>query len=166
MKSATLKALAIHTANEAGEHPGPDYQFGWGLLNAFKAAEVLSTKDKYSKVEEVTLNNNGTYTLKLTATGSAPLVVTIVWDDAVVEKLPDATLNNRESVLVNDLDLRVSDGATTFFPWKLDVNNPANAATKGDNTKDNVEQVVIENPVAGKEYTITVSHKGDLKKND
>ncbi|WP_120488231.1 T9SS-dependent choice-of-anchor J family protein [Bergeyella cardium] len=166
MKSATLKALAIHTANEAGKHPGPDYQFGWGLLNAYKAAEVLSTKDKYSKVEEATLNNNTPYTLKLTALGNTPLIVTIVWDDAVVEKLPDYVLNNRESVLVNDLDLRISDGATTFFPWVLDVENPANAATKGNNVKDNVEQVVIENPVAGQEYTITVSHKGSLRKND
>lgn len=34
MKSATLKALAIHTAREAGPNEGPDYMFGWGLLDA------------------------------------------------------------------------------------------------------------------------------------
>src|SRR5690606_33896107 len=50
----------------------------------------------------------------------------------------------------------------TYFPWKLDVNNPATAATKGDNILDNVEQVLIENPVDGMEYTLTVSHKGNL----
>ena len=33
MRAATLKALAIHTADEAGGAPGPDYEFGWGLLN-------------------------------------------------------------------------------------------------------------------------------------
>ncbi|MEQ8424139.1 MAG: S8 family serine peptidase, partial [Cyclobacteriaceae bacterium] len=34
MKSATLKALAIHTTREAGPSSGPDYKFGWGLLDA------------------------------------------------------------------------------------------------------------------------------------
>jgi len=33
MRSATLKGILIHTADEAGIAPGPDYQFGWGLVN-------------------------------------------------------------------------------------------------------------------------------------
>ena len=36
-----MKGLAIHTANEAGLYPGPDYKFGWGLLNMYDAATVL-----------------------------------------------------------------------------------------------------------------------------
>ena len=32
--ASTLKGLAIATADEAGVTPGPDYRFGWGLLNA------------------------------------------------------------------------------------------------------------------------------------
>src|SRR5262249_32640354 len=31
MRSSTLKGLAIHTADEAG-NAGPDYSFGWGLI--------------------------------------------------------------------------------------------------------------------------------------
>src|SRR5690606_29791666 len=73
--------------------------------------------------------------------------------------------NDRTPKLVNDLDLRVSDGLLTYYPWKLDVNNPSAAATKGDNTLDNTEQVVIENPIPGHTYTITVSHKGNLVNN-
>ncbi|MGB5327394.1 MAG: S8 family serine peptidase, partial [Gammaproteobacteria bacterium] len=42
MRSATLKALAIHTADEAGDAAGPDYAFGWGLLNTRNAAKVIS----------------------------------------------------------------------------------------------------------------------------
>ena len=38
MKAATLKGLACHTADDAG-NIGPDPVFGWGLLNAKKAAE-------------------------------------------------------------------------------------------------------------------------------
>lgn len=41
MKSSTLKALAIATANEAGNADGPDYKSGWGLLNAHKAALTI-----------------------------------------------------------------------------------------------------------------------------
>ena len=42
MKAATLKALAIHTADETGPNPGPDYMFGWGLMNTAKAALHIS----------------------------------------------------------------------------------------------------------------------------
>ena len=41
MKAATLKGLVIHTADECGPSPGPDYQFGWGLLNAESAAAKI-----------------------------------------------------------------------------------------------------------------------------
>lgn len=37
MQAATLKALVIHTADEAGFTDGPDYIFGWGLMNTTKA---------------------------------------------------------------------------------------------------------------------------------
>jgi hypothetical protein len=36
MRSATLKALLIHTADDRG-HAGPDYKFGWGLINVTSA---------------------------------------------------------------------------------------------------------------------------------
>src|SRR5690606_36459063 len=42
LRSASLRGLLIHTADEAGLHPGPDYRFGWGLANAERAAQVIS----------------------------------------------------------------------------------------------------------------------------
>ena len=167
MKSATLKALAIHTANEAGPHDGPDYMFGWGLLNDFKAAQVISLRNKFSLISEEKLNNKQTITKQLVAKGTEPLVVTIAWDDAVIERkdLPQG-LNNRQSVLVNDLDIRITEGTNEYFPWVLDPDHPANAAQKADNARDNVEQIVINNPEAGKTYTLKITHKGDLKDNE
>lgn len=38
-------------------------------------------------------------------------------------------------------------------------------AQKGDNTVDNVEQVIVDAPIAGKNYKIEVKHKGTLKNN-
>uniref|UniRef100_UPI0030DDD918 S8 family serine peptidase n=1 Tax=uncultured Planktosalinus sp. TaxID=1810935 RepID=UPI0030DDD918 len=40
MLSSTLRGLVIHTADEAGSDPGPDYRFGWGLINTERAADV------------------------------------------------------------------------------------------------------------------------------
>lgn len=167
MKAATLKALAIHTANEAGEYDGPDYASGWGLLNAYKAATTISVKDKYALIEEKTLQNNSVEKINVVASGSEPLAVTIVWSDPVNDKLSDPDkLDDRDTkALVNDLDIRVNYNGETFFPWKLNPDDPAAAATKGDNTVDNVENIVIPNPVPGATYEIVISHKGTLKKN-
>lgn len=65
-------------------------------------------------------------------------------------------------MLINDLDLRVtSPSGTTNFPWVLNPATPTNAATSGDNVRDNVEQVLITNTVVGT-YLIRVTHKGAL----
>lgn len=168
MRANTLKALTIHTANEAGEHAGPDYKFGWGLLNVLKAVEVLSVKDNFSFINENTLQNRSKYEIKVKAHSSTePLKVTIVWDDPApaTENMPAYTLNNRQSVLVNDLDLRITDGVETFYPWVLNPDKPTEPATREDNARDNVEQIIIDHPVEGKEYTIMVSSKRDLRKN-
>ncbi|NLH73559.1 MAG: hypothetical protein GX456_10945 [Verrucomicrobia bacterium] len=62
--------------------------------------------------------------------------------------------------LVNDLDLRViSPSGATNFPWVLDPVTRTNAATRADNFRDNVEQVVITNPVANGVYTVRITHK-------
>ena len=39
MRSSLLKALLIHTADDLG-NVGPDYKFGWGLINVKAAADV------------------------------------------------------------------------------------------------------------------------------
>ncbi|MGB2613556.1 MAG: S8 family serine peptidase [Phycisphaerae bacterium] len=39
--SATLKALVLHSATDAG-NTGPDYAYGWGLMNAAEAAACIT----------------------------------------------------------------------------------------------------------------------------
>ena len=166
MLAATLKGLAIHTADEAGAATGPDYQFGWGLLNTARAAQVITNTGNQHLLEEHSLAQGGTYTFQVTASGSGPLKATICWTDpeATATAATAANLNNRTPKLVNDLDLRISDGTTETLPWVLDFNNPAKAATQGDNIRDNVEQVLLANPIPGKTYTVTVKHKGTLQR--
>ena len=165
MRAATLKGLAIHTADEAGENAGPDYNYGWGLLNAAAAAKMLSNTDGTHIIEENTLAQGKTYTLNVTASGAGPLMVTISWTDPEATAVADGAdaLNNRTARLVNDLDVRVNKGTTVYQPWTLDHTNPSAAAVPGDNVLDNVEQVYLGNAVPGETYTITVKHKRTLK---
>ncbi|MCP2042761.1 S8 family serine peptidase [Pontibacter sp. HSC-36F09] len=165
MRAATLKGLAIHTADEAGDAPGPDYMHGWGLLNASRAATMISNTQGTHLIQERQMAQGKTYTFEVVASGAGPLVATISWTDPEGAVHPTASaLNNRSPRLINDLDVRITHRGTTILPWVLDPNKPEQPATRGDNVVDNVEQVFIPNPIPGETYTITVSHKRTLQK--
>jgi hypothetical protein len=165
MLSSTLKALVLHTADEAG-NVGPDYIFGWGLMNTERAAKVISETGRGHLLEEREMAQGSTYTFQVTASGAGPLVATIAWTDPEGQVLPltAENVNNRAPRLVNDLDVRINDGSSTHMPWILNPETPAAPATRGDNFRDNVEQVLIAHAVPGRTYTITISHKGTLQR--
>ena len=162
MRAATLKALVIHTADEAGPNPGPDYMFGWGLMNTETAAAKITENQTLNLIEELSLNNGGSYSRTVTASGSEPLVVTVVWTD--IEGTPvAASLDPSDPMVVNELDLRITEGANTYYPWSCNrINHSAAATRNSENNVDNVEMVTIDNPIAGIDYTITVDHDGTL----
>ncbi|OKL40639.1 S8 family serine peptidase [Pontibacter flavimaris] len=165
MRAATLKGLAIHTADEAGDAAGPDYRYGWGLVNAELAAKVISNTNGTHLLEERALKQSETQTLEVTASGNGPLRITISWTDpkGTVTAAGTKALNNRTPKLVNDLDVRVSGNGKDYLPWTLNPAAPEAAATTGDNVVDNVEQILISDAVPGKKYTLTIKHKGTLK---
>lgn len=163
MRSATLKALAIHTVNEAGANPGPDYEYGWGLLAVDKAANVITRNDGINyMIRELNLRENDSLVFKVNSNGNAPLVATICWTDVPGSPAP-ISLNPARLMLANDLDLRVYDEDNNVsLPWILDPASPSAAATRGDNFRDNVEKIEIQTPAAG-EYTIVIKHKNELR---
>ncbi|MFT5876279.1 MAG: PKD repeat protein [Dokdonia sp.] len=159
MNASSLKALVIHTANEAGL-VGPDFKFGWGLLNVKGAADLIADTSS-NRILEASLTNNSIDTYTFYSDGTTDIEATIVWNDPA-HSLIAASLDPTTSMLVNDLDLRVSNGTGTIkTPWIANGTTPSVAATKGDNTKDNVENVIFDSPSIGI-YTFTVSHKGSL----
>ena len=162
MRSATLKGLACHTAFDAG-NAGPDYIYGWGLLNTKQAAQAITNNGGESLIKEKTLQQGQPETITVVASGAEPLSATISWTDPAGTPTPEGILNSHTPKLVNDLDIRVSDGTTTFYPWILDPPDPSSPARTGDNVLDNIEQVFIPGAVFGKTYTITISHKGTLR---
>ena len=170
LNAASAKNLLIHTAQETG-NVGPDVWYGWGFVDAKKGAELLVQKNQNKVIfEDKDLKNAQKNEILVKTDGAQPLKATIVWTDPSY-KLNYNTFgvahNNRTSKLVNDLDLRITNVQTNevHYPWKLDVNAPRNPAIKGDNTVDNVEQVLIDQPAAGV-YKIEVSNKGTLVNND
>jgi hypothetical protein len=162
MRSATLKALAIHSAREAGDADGPDYRFGWGLIDTEAAANVLLKEDGVNvRVEELILTNDGSYSLNLEPVPNKKITATIVWTDPMATS-PGDLLDPQTPMLINDLDIRIIDGdGNEFFPWILDPANPPAPATKGDNFRDNVEKLEIDLP-EDKTYQLVVTHKGSL----
>ena len=153
MKAATLKGLILHTADDTASY-GPDAETGWGLMNTKKAAETISENSNGSIISELTLNQGETYQITVTSDNVNPLLASISWTDPA-GNIVSAT-NSSTPVLVNDLDIRVSNG-TTYTPWKL---TGVTSNGTGDNVVDPFERVDI-NGAAGT-YTITVSHKGNL----
>ena len=162
MKAATLKALAIHTADEAGSSPGPDYKFGWGLLNTARAVGHISDTSNTKDIIEANLENGQVFSFEITATGSSSIRASICWTDIPGTPVAPA-LNPTALMLVNDLDIRIrrNSDSTMFYPYILNPSAPAGAAITGDNFRDNVEQIYLALPMSGT-YTVSISHKGTL----
>src|SRR5690606_15172066 len=144
MKAATVRGLVLNTADEAGDFPGPDYKYGWGLINAERAAQMIQVRNQQSIIDELTLTQGQTYTRPITAIGGGKtLKATICWTDRPGTA---ATSTTTAAVLVNNLNLKITkEGESDYLPWKLNTTNIGGAAVKGINNVDNVETVEIPN---------------------
>ena len=167
INAATVKALAIHTASEAGLNPGPDYKYGWGLLNMGEAATVLKnaliSKNSTTSTDIVLENNlidNQKDTFNFVASGSKSFKATIAWTD--VKGTESNTLDDVSPKLINDLDLVIKKGARTYNSWALDPLSPELPAVRKINSIDNVEKVEVDSAIVGDTYTVSISHKGTL----
>ena len=144
---STVKALLIHGAFDLDDgtsyyNPGPDYASGYGRVDAQASADLIRNDQVH---EENSISHGETKTFYFNvAPGDTIAKVTLVWDDE-----PGSVFAN--PALVNNLDLWLvaPDGSTIHRPWILDPNNPANNATTGTDSLNNVEQVYVSNPTAG-----------------
>ncbi|MCW5520135.1 S8 family serine peptidase, partial [Aureitalea sp. L0-47] len=153
MKAATLKGLALHTADDVAA-AGPDAETGWGLLNAKVAAETISASPTSALISELNLSNGATYQVTIQSDGVNPLIASISWTDPA--HAPISGTNNNTPALVNDLDLTLNNG-TAYNPWRL---TGVTTNGTGDNNVDPFERVDISG--ASGQYTLTVSHDGSL----
>ncbi len=142
--SAFMRALACNTARDLGA-PGPDYKFGYGEINGLHAVEVMEKNNYYTS----TVSQGTSFSKNISVpSGALELKVMLAWTD------PAGTAGAAR-ILVNDLDLSVSNGSTTTLPWVLDPSNPSANAVRGFDGLNNLEQVTLSNPASGT-YTINV----------
>lgn len=166
MRSATVRALMAHTAREAGEAEGPDYKFGWGLINADGGAQIMREKvEGTAALAELSMNQGQGLEYEFTYDGQQPLIATIAWNDPAGSALNTTDLNI--PALVNDLDIKVVNTETNqeFLPWALNhswTSSGSTIASRAVNSRDNIERVNVNSTTPGN-YKVIVSHKGNLK---
>lgn len=142
---ALIKAIACNTAEDKG-NPGPDFTFGFGMLNARRAVEAVENRTYFTN----TINNRNVQTQTLNnIPAGAQVKVMLYWSDP-------AAAPNAVKELINDLDLTVTDGSgSVHHPLVLDPSNVTANAMEGVDNLNNIEQVVINN-AAGGNFTISV----------
>jgi len=151
---------------------GPDYVFGFGLVQPVAADELVAGRhfisDRIEKgiveypivVDQGSLENGET------------LRVTLAWDDPPFPLI--ARPDPETGLLQNDLDLVLIDpDGRHYFPWRLDPQNPGQPATRGSrgrfdvrssgyelgDHRNTVEQIVVtpDKTLLGKTWRIRVS---------
>ncbi len=170
MRASTLKALLIHTADDRGPS-GPDYQYGWGLMNVKAAADLIQEyrDDAGTKhlIEDRLTTARTSVSHSFTYNGAGPIRVTLCWTDPAGSATTSG--ENRTARLVNNLDLQLTgpDGSVHqpyVMPYVGDwtAAKLSAPAVTGKNDTDNVEQVYIATPPAAGVYTATVTIAGTL----
>lgn len=146
-KSALIKAIACNTTEDLG-NAGPDYTYGFGMLNTRRAVEAIDS-NRYV-VTTVAGENGNTHNITVPA-NTRQLKVMLYWNDV-------AASSSASPSLVNDLDLTVVEPSTALRrPLILNSASGSvnNVAVEGSDHINNIEQIVINNPVAGI-YTASV----------
>ena len=173
MRASTLKGLLIHTADDLG-NPGPDYFYGWGLVNTEAAAHLIRDQaeaDGFAPMTEARLApGDNVHSYPFVWNGVDPIRATLCWTDPAGSST--TAHDSRDPRLVNDLNLTLhGPGGALHRPYVMPyVGNWSPAllsapAITGVNHTDNVEQVYLAAPTPGV-YTLVVNHAGALTNNE
>ncbi|MEO0471736.1 MAG: S8 family serine peptidase, partial [Bacteroidota bacterium] len=133
--SSLLKAALINSADDVGV-PGPDFQSGYGSLNAWGAMQ--SIVEKRFVTDSIGANDIKTFML-MPVPNARNIHITLVWNDPAAEA-------GASQALVNDLDLSAQLNGDNWYPWRLssDPDSLLQAARRGPDHLNNVEQILID----------------------
>ena len=170
MRASTIKALLLHTATDMGT-AGPDYKYGWGLVDGVAAADILHNyyvnPGTQSVIEDRVTGTRKELSYFFEWDGTNDICATLCWTDP--PGLSTTIIDSRLSRLVNNLDLRIIDPDNSVYePWVMPFVDTWSAAscdlpaTTGSNKTDNVEQVLISAPSVPGVYEARVSYAGTL----
>jgi len=142
--SALIKASLINSAMDMG-YGLPSNMTGWGRVNI---SRVLPSPSNELFVQEITpglITGQGNVCQLLFVDSGAPFKATLVWSDKEAAIAAQKTLINNLNLLVRDPVGNTYYG-NDFLPPYDNIADDTN----------NVEQVIIPNPIAG-EYTFSVT---------
>ncbi len=147
--AALIKAVVLGTADDLG-NPGPDFEFGYGRLNARRAALALEGERFFS--DSVDQGQQRSFSVAVAA-GTQQVRFLTHWTD-----FEGSVLAGR--ALVNDLDaVLISPAGDTIRPWVLDprpnlatIDNPA---VRARDSLNNAELITFDAPTPGT-YTLLI----------
>jgi len=142
-----LKALILAGAQDIGP-AGPDYTFGYGLVNA-KASADLIIANSGRGIRKFNVSQTSPVEIPLIISEpQANMRVLLQWGDPSIPLTGDEFIADK--ALVNDLDIKVvGPNGTEYLPYVLDPANVEKLAAPGVNTRDNTELVEIKSAAAG-----------------
>lgn len=151
-ESALIKAAVMNTATDIGT-PGPDYQFGCGVIDAYRAYKLIQDE----RFQKFTINQGDLKEFTIQIPDGLPIAkFMIYWPEM------ESALMARKA-LINDLDFEIVDpNGTILLPWVLDpspnASTLAGGASRGIDTLNNFEQITINFPKAGN-YSVRIKGK-------
>ena len=142
--NALVKTILINSADDKG-NAEVDYSNGFGSLNSYQAIKTLVNGRYFTG----SVMHAGTEIFTVSVPpGIKKVKLTLVWND------PPAAPNAGKA-LVNDLDLELfhPSSGQSWQPWVLNkfphVDSLQQLAVRKKDSLNNVEQITLENPVAG-----------------
>ena len=139
--SDLLKALALNGALDLG-NPGPDFSYGFGGMDVARSLAMLDSSNYFTA--QIAQGGAQLFTIHVPP-NTAQLKVMICWNDVPANPMA-------AKQLVNDIDIFVQDtGKVTHLPLVADPTPgyESNFAVEKADHLNNVEQVTINNPLAG-----------------
>ena len=145
-----VRAVLLNSADDLG-FPGPNFDSGYGNLNALRAIETIKEERFFQGV--LAAGEEEMFELQLPE-NATNLKVTLAWID------PPALVNTNKA-LINDLDLSVTDieSNESWLPWTLNdfphIDSLQQAATRKIDRLNNQEQITIAKP-NGRNFNLLV----------
>jgi hypothetical protein len=149
-----IRALLFNSARDLGL-AGPDYTFGYGMVDAQLAARTISGQEEVGELKKVKSRfieskirhkQEHHYSFEVPK-NKKELRVTLAWHDVPGPKL------------INNLDLWIRHGSDKkILPLTPDPFDPSTPAVRKRNKRDTAEHIMVKNPLPGA-WTIGIKGK-------
>jgi len=149
--SSLMKCILLNSADDIG-NIGPDFKHGWGEVNAYRAVKLLENNYYFS--DNISQGGSNSHSITI-PTGVTKVKIMTYWHDKEASTSAITSLVNDINTSVYFLPLGLD-----YFPYVLDPTPTSSSlnsvATSGTDSLNNMEQIVIDNPIQGN-YTLNIS---------